>query len=267
MSTLARNEKREQLRYTFTPPEREEKGRQLADALNRYAKEESDLDRIKADFKARMATIDAEVGTLKDAVLSGYELREYVCFWEYDAPVKGRKTLRKKEPPHEIVREEDMTEADRQTVMEAIEKQAAEEQAKGGETAEPKKVSPALPVPSAGDDFSALLSDCVAGSAVTRDEKTGFITSLTPNGEHVRKVFSKQKAADLLRFHDWLSEHIDLPGAVAIDSMLCDVLAEAERRLKAAKTAGKRRTSSGGVVATEADGDDLSNPDDSKPAN
>ena len=131
MSTLARNEKREQLRYNYTPTEREEKGRQLADALNRQSIEDANLDRIKADFKARLATIEEEVQSFKNSVLSGYELREYVCFWEYDVPGKGRKTLRRKEPPCDIVREEEMTDADRQTVIESIERQMAEQDEPG----------------------------------------------------------------------------------------------------------------------------------------
>lgn len=131
MPTLARNEKLESIRYNYTPDERREKGQALADALNRLQVEESNLDRIKADFKAKMSTIEEEITVLKNSVLSGYELREYVCFWTFDQPDKGKKELRRKEPPQDVVRVEEMTPADRQTVMDEIEKQAAAEQPKG----------------------------------------------------------------------------------------------------------------------------------------
>jgi hypothetical protein len=123
MFILAANETRRQLRYVFTDAERLEKGKQLADTLNKLSSTEADLDRIKSDFKARTSVLDTEISTLKDCVFSGFELREYICFWEYDAPEKGKKTLRRKEPPHDIACIEEMTEADRQTVIESIEAQ------------------------------------------------------------------------------------------------------------------------------------------------
>lgn len=122
MSNLAANECRRQLRYNFTDPERIEKAKSLAEALNRAAATEAELSRIKSDYKARLESIQAEVDLYNSAVLSGYELREYLCRWSYDEPHKGRKTLRKTEGG-EIVAVEDMTERDRQMVMEIIEAQ------------------------------------------------------------------------------------------------------------------------------------------------
>ena len=215
MSTLARNEKREQLRYTYTPAEREEKGRQLADALNRQSIEEANLDRIKADFKAKLATIDEDVTKFKNSVLSGYELREYVCFWEYDTPENGKKTLRRKEPPCDIVRVEEMTEADRQTVMDSIDKQAAEAQPDAGDGAivpftGPRNVTP----PPSASDHDADAEDELAWARSLEEGR-------------------KQKAKE-----------------------------DAEKR----KVAKGRRTSSGGVVATAEDGQEITTEDDKKGA-
>ena len=126
MSTLARNEQREQLRYNYTPDERREKGQQLADTHIRLGTVNDELDRIKSDYKAKIQTLEADITTLSTQVSTGYEMREYVCFYEYDQPEKGKKTLRRKEPPCDVVRVEEMTEADRQTVMESIEAQVAD---------------------------------------------------------------------------------------------------------------------------------------------
>ena len=128
MSTLARNEQREQLRYNYTQDERREKGQQLADTHIRLGTVNEELDRVKADYKAKVSTLENEINSLSTQVSTGYEMREYVCFYEYDQPEKGKKTLRRKEPPCDVVRVEEMTEADRQTVMDSIEKQAADAQ-------------------------------------------------------------------------------------------------------------------------------------------
>jgi hypothetical protein len=123
MSALAANETRRQLRYNFTDRERIEKAKGLAESLNRYGATEAELARVKKDYASRLDSIQAEVDLLNNAVLSGYELREYLCFWSYDEPRPGRKTLRKREGM-EVVAEEDMTEADRQMVIDIIDGQA-----------------------------------------------------------------------------------------------------------------------------------------------
>lgn len=215
MSTLARNEQREQLRYTFSPSEREEKGRQLADSLNRQSAEALNLKRITKDFNAKIATIESEVSALKDAVLSGYELREYVCFFEYDTPEKGKKTLRRKEPPCDIVRVEEMTEADRQTVMESIEAQVAD-----GAT----------------------------------EESTSLV--VLP-GAAPKPV--QQPAANA-------SEDDELAWAAQLEAQRKQTATENAEKKKAAKGKG-RKTSSGGVVATEADGPEITTEDDKKNSN
>jgi hypothetical protein len=145
VSTLARNEKREQLRYNYTPDERREKGQQLADTHFRLGAVKDELDRIKSDYKAKIQLHETEISTLSNQVSSGYEMREYVCFYEYDQPEKGKKTLRRKEPPCDVVRVEEMTEADRQTVIESIEKQMEEREEAPGAIVPfvPRNVTPA----------------------------------------------------------------------------------------------------------------------------
>lgn len=210
MSTLARNEQREQLRYNYTQDERREKGQQLADTHIRLGTVNEELDRVKADYKAKVSTLENEINSLSTQVSTGYEMREYVCFYEYDLPEKGKKTLRRKEPPCDIVRVEEMTEADRQTVMDEIEKQAAE--------AQPDSPSDTI-VPFTG----APAPKNVTPSPSAEDDELTWAAQL----EAQRKQTAKE---------------------------------EAEKR----KASKGRRTSSGGVVGTEADGKDLSDPDDKK---
>jgi hypothetical protein len=126
MSTtaLAANETRRQLRYNYTLEERNAKALEMAMALNRIDSTNAELDHIKADYKARLSAIESEENRLRGCVTSGFEMRDYLCFWTFDEPKAGRKTLRKREGG-EVVAEEDMTERDRQMVMEIIEQQSA----------------------------------------------------------------------------------------------------------------------------------------------
>lgn len=211
MSTLASNEQREQLRYNYTPDERREKGQQLADTHIRLGAVNDELDRIKSDYKAKIQTLEADISTLSTKVSTGYEMREYVCFFEYDTPEKGKKTLRRKEPPCDIVRVEEMTEADRQTVMESIEAQVTD-----------------------GTDTSLVVLPGAAPKPV------------------------QQPSADA-------GEDDELEWAKKLEAQRKQTAAEEAEKKKAAKGKG-RKTSSGGVVATEADGKDLTTEDDKKGA-
>lgn len=216
MSTLARNECRELLRYNYTPDERREKGQQLADTHIRLGSVNDELDRIKSDYKAKIQLHETEISTLSTQVSTGCEMREYVCFFEYDQPEKGKKTLRRKEPPCDIVRVEEMTIADRQTVMDAIDKQAAEAQPQP----DPK-------------DCAIVIFPGAAGAP--------------------RNVMPPAPA----------SEDDELAWAAQLEAQRKQTAKEDAEKKKAAKGKG-RRTSSGGVVATSEDGDEITTEDDKK---
>jgi hypothetical protein len=121
---LAANETRRQLRYNYTAAEHIAKAQAMAEAFTRFTITEAELSRVKKDYGARLDAIQSEIDLLREAVASGYELRDYLCFWEYDQPRLGRKLLRKREGG-EAVAEEDMTERDRQLVMEILDAEAA----------------------------------------------------------------------------------------------------------------------------------------------
>jgi hypothetical protein len=123
---LAANECLRQVRYNYPDAELIEKAKALSAQLNHYAATENELARVKKDYGARIDVVQAQIDQLKECVQTGYEMREYVCFWEFDVPAPGRKTLRKREGG-EIVTEEEMTQRDRQMVMDIIDAQAAAE--------------------------------------------------------------------------------------------------------------------------------------------
>lgn len=265
MKPLAANEVRRQLRYNYTQDERREKGQQLADTHIKLGSVNEELDRVKSEYKSRITTLENEIGLLSTQVSTGYEMREYVCAYKYDFPSKGRKTLFRVEPPQDLIVEEEMTIADRQTILESIEKQAAEEQAKAGKPTEKSEA----PKPGSPEDlrFAELLAEALKGASITRDEETGFISEIVVSDDTAKAVMRGLKASELIRWHDWLTCNLARAGAMQVDSILCDVLAEAERRIKAEKSAPKRRQSASGVVAVESDGKDLRDPDESKNQN
>lgn len=121
---LKRNECTRQCRYNFSPDERLERGRQLADEYQSLDSTNNDLDRIKKDFKARIEAHESRICNLAEQVRSGYELRETVCYWEFNQPVDGKKQLRRSDTM-EVIETADMTEADKQLVMEAVDEAAA----------------------------------------------------------------------------------------------------------------------------------------------
>jgi len=125
---LAANECLRQVRYNYPDAELIEKAKALSAQLNSYAATENELARVKKDYASRLDVTQAQIDQLKECVQTGYEMREYVCFWEFDVPTAGRKTLRKREGG-EIVTEEEMTQRDRQMVMDIIDAQAANESA------------------------------------------------------------------------------------------------------------------------------------------
>lgn len=81
------------LRHEFSDKEKLELGRELGDKLQEAAQIDADFTRVKGDFKARDAAVTASIGSLRDKVTSGYELRSTKCEWRFDEPKTGFKTI------------------------------------------------------------------------------------------------------------------------------------------------------------------------------
>jgi hypothetical protein len=285
MSTpLAANECRRQVRYDYTKDERIQKAITLGESLDRYAATEAELSRIKKDYTARLDGIQAEVDGLNLAVRTGYELREYICYWTYDEPKQGRKTLRKREGG-EIVAEEDMTERDRQMVMEIIDAQATAAAA----TTRGEKLALHAPAEWPVSPGEVILTEDhqEADSDLTSLQVDAYNTLLREimlRGDHsaaTRCVATLEEAADVLgsvientsnddleRMAEWLTtgRRAQIPGAEWIASEIQTYLdavrqqeaMQAEAR-KAAEAAAKkearkgRRAAGSGTVEVAAD--------------
>lgn len=81
------------LRYEFTNPERMQLGRDLAEAMTRSSQVDSDLTRVKTDFKARLSALESEMHSLRDKINTGYEIRDVECEWRFDDPKPNQKSL------------------------------------------------------------------------------------------------------------------------------------------------------------------------------
>jgi len=95
-----------------------------ADELLRFGKDhanqsvqraalENELDRIKADFKARMAKLDADSAIAVNAISSGSVHRMVICEVLFEHPRPSVKTIIRTDT-NEIVAEESMTENEKQ---------------------------------------------------------------------------------------------------------------------------------------------------------
>ncbi len=104
------------LRHEFSDKEKLELGRELGDKLQEAAQIEADFTRVKGDFKAREAAVTASIGSLRDKVTSGYELRSTKCEWRFDEPKVGFKTLFRLDTDAAITTEP-MTELEKQVPL------------------------------------------------------------------------------------------------------------------------------------------------------
>jgi len=125
-----------QCRYTYTAAERLEKGRALADEYQSLDATNNDLERTKKQFKARIDASEAVIANLAEQVRSGYELRETLCFWKYNTPSAGRKTLVRADTMENVC-EEEMSGKDLQMVLESVDAEAAAAAGAGGVLALP----------------------------------------------------------------------------------------------------------------------------------
>lgn len=307
MSQLKYNECRRQCRYNYTPEERLEKGRALADEYQALDAVNSDLERVKKQYKARIETHEATIANLAEQVRSGYEMRETPCFFEYNKPRPGRKTL-KRSDTFEVVGEEDMTGQDMQMVMKSVDDEAAATTPPAGPES---KRDPILVLPAAEPPFEpwpesqeVALRNCPVFGSVRYNTAScelfaGLLrecfyraddTSCASDDElrkNVADLVKRNDATSLCsEILDWINER-PRPGGRKVATLLreygiktpAEVSSDADkkdsppdtpaqkkpRKKKGDDIAGKgRRTSRGGVVACDSDGDDIDDPESNK---
>jgi hypothetical protein len=81
------------MRYSFTPEERLEVGKLLADAQIELCRVGEDKKRVADDFKAKESALDASVKSLSNKMSTGYEFRDIDCTIIYNDPKTGKKSL------------------------------------------------------------------------------------------------------------------------------------------------------------------------------
>ena len=80
------------LRYDFKQNEIVDQSKALAQNIERVATLDSELDSIKATYKAKIGSAESHITLLSQAVNKGYEMRDIECITEMHAPKNGWKT-------------------------------------------------------------------------------------------------------------------------------------------------------------------------------
>lgn len=275
MQDLKRNEVERQLRYTYTQQERIQKGVNLAEKLGDLAQLDAELSRVKKDYGNRIDAAQAQADALSDQVRTGFEMRAYVCFWEFDTPAKGKKTLRRKDTG-EVVEESEMSMADCQTVMEEI---------------DPATSTPELlAFPAEASTYPNPYPPIVDIYGGTQEEEwfRQWLSELFFDGsndpfppedfdncqrEQIAAMVEEEDIQRLISFLQWLEQgyypHCAQAASVLRNhpdfrAKVGDLVKWEGEQVKAAKKARKpRAVSSGGVVGTAEDGD-INTPDEDR---
>lgn len=100
----------------LTPEQSNAKGKQLAAMHTKLEVLEQRKKQLNDEIKSQVASAEAEIATLSQQIGSGIEHRDVPCYWRYDTPQPGDKTLIR-EDTGGIVRIEEMNDDDRQSEM------------------------------------------------------------------------------------------------------------------------------------------------------
>jgi hypothetical protein len=105
------------LQVVLTNDEIRDKAKDLARAQIDIEEQEKRLKDVQADFKAKIATLEASISILSRAISNGYEYRDIECEWSFDWK-KGEKKLSRLDT-NEVLRTEKVTQEDRQMKLNA----------------------------------------------------------------------------------------------------------------------------------------------------
>jgi hypothetical protein len=185
---LKHNEVMRPCRHTFSQEELAALGPEAGEARRQLSVVEAEFDSLKKDYKVRIETRESRLDQMLMKLRDGFEMRETLCFWAYDTPVTGTKSLHRADTM-EVVETAKMDEADRQLVMEAIDDLAAA----AGATDRPALMD-ARPWP---ESLDAILT------ALTAHEGEDWMADLT-----ARVFTSADELADVLATEDQATENL-----------------------------------------------------------
>lgn len=100
----------------LTSDEENAKGKELAALHTKLQVLEQRKKAFNDDIKSQIAGAEANISTLSQQIGTGIEHRDVNCFWRYDQPQPGDKTL-VREDTMEIVRIDEMTDDDKQAEL------------------------------------------------------------------------------------------------------------------------------------------------------
>lgn len=109
-------------KYKFNDAELLEIGRNLADQNEQLVGLTEEAKSVAADFKAKIAVVEAQITSDSNHMRSGYEHREMACTIHYDKPAAGKKQYIR-DDNNEVVGTEVMDEHDKQAVLDFEEEQ------------------------------------------------------------------------------------------------------------------------------------------------
>ena len=108
-----------QLRCMLTNDEKIQYGRELGEATAAVKQLEDDKATIVSEFKAKITAQGAMVESLSNAVRCGYVFREVECYVLLDRPTIGKKQIVRSDID-EVIETQDMTDSEKQYVLDLI---------------------------------------------------------------------------------------------------------------------------------------------------
>ncbi len=110
------------LQVKLTTDDRLRYGAEMAEVKEMKDRLEQQASEVSKDFKAKIATQDTRMGSLSSVLRCGYEYKTIECLIHLDMPKKGQKSTVRQDTG-EIVETLDMTDSDKQAVMEFAEEE------------------------------------------------------------------------------------------------------------------------------------------------
>lgn len=230
-STLKRDVQpiRAQARFDFNDAQISELARKGVSVSRAKDRAEAEFDRLKAQHKDTIAGLDLEASKIRDAIESGFEMKETDCEIEFNFPSKGRKTIRRLDTGA-IVSEQDMTVIDqeRDLPLEGEKKDAGEAPAPGGapettgrqvtETVGQTNVGNAIGKAAAGTEQPKIILNLDAGDWEPKGLKDAFRSAAKkawwPTAAVKTMTELLNKCADVAAIKETLRPHVkvsDLP--------------------------------------------------------
>lgn len=147
-------EVKENARVALTTEQLLDAGRELAASQAEVRQLEDDFRSVRDEWKSRISAVEARITTTAGRISRGYDIKPVACVVTFDEPEPGLKTCVRQDTGERLWVKE-MTEFDKQLVLDFEAEQAAAESAEDAGTEAPEEESPENP-DAARPDFAAL---------------------------------------------------------------------------------------------------------------